>query len=196
MHPAALQPSQRFTVTDYRSWPDDERWELIDGRAYAMTPAPGIPHQRIAGRLYSRLERQLAGRPCQPFIAPVDVVLSESDVAQPDVLVVCDPARITERDIQGAPELAVEVLSPSTSARDLREKRALYERAGIGEYLVIDPLELYAQLFRRDGAGRYGLPEIFGPQEELKLAVCGGLTIPLWEIFGLEPPQTFAGDNT
>jgi Uma2 family endonuclease len=180
--------SQRYTVADYLTWPDEERWELIDGVAYDMSPAPTIKHQNIAGRLYSRLEQKLRGKSCQPFIAPVDVVLSERDVVLPDVTVVCDPGKITEKYIQGAPDLVVEVLSPFTATKDLREKKALYERAGVSEYLLIDPLEEYAQAFRLRDEGRFGAADIYGPDEVLPLQSLTDLEIPLWEVLGLPEP--------
>ena len=125
-----LKPkTDRYTVADYLSWDDGERWELIGGVAYNMSPAPTIRHHDIGINFYSLLRNRLQGKPCKPFIAPVDVVLSDEDVVQPDVLVVCDPAKITPKNIQGAPDFVLEVLSPSTSRKDLREKKALYERA-------------------------------------------------------------------
>jgi len=188
MQNLALARDDRYTWTDYRSWPDDERWELIDGVAYSMAAAPTTRHQLVTGRIFSRLERQLSGKRCTPFIAPTDVRLSETDVVQPDVLVVCDPAKITSSHIEGAPELVAEVLSPSTSAKDLREKKRLYQRSGVREYLVVDPLGLYAQRFVLSEQGRYGEPEIFGPQEVLPLTALEGVEIALWEVFDLEPP--------
>lgn len=184
----------RYTVADYLTWPDDERWELIDGVAYSMAPAPTVKHQGIAGRFYSRLEQRLSGKTCRPFIAPVDVVLSESNVVQPDVFVVCDPAKITDKNIQGAPDLVVEVLSPATATRDLREKKALYMSAGVREYLIVDPLELYVQRFRLDDNGHYGEGEIFAPREELPLVSLDGCVVPLWEIFELPAPGEDAGE--
>ena len=98
-----------YTVADYMSWPDAERLELIAGEIYNMSHAPTIKHQGIVGNFYNQLKQQLKGTSWIPFIAPVDVVLSNDDVVQPDVLVVCDPAKITEKNIQGAPDLVVEV---------------------------------------------------------------------------------------
>jgi Uma2 family endonuclease len=175
--------SQRFSVSDYLGWPENERWELIGGIAYNMSPAPSIRHQDIAGGIYTLLRGRLKGKSCRPFIAPVDVILSESDVVQPDVLVVCDPAKITPNNIQGAPDLVVEVLSPNTSRRDLREKKALYQQAGVAEYLVIDPLELYVQAFRLEEGGQYGEGKIFGPDEILPLCLLQEEGVPLAEIF-------------
>jgi len=184
--------TQRFTWADYRTWPDSERWELIDGQAYNMSPAPSTRHQSIALRMASRLEQRLAGKDCTPFIAPTDVRLSDFDVVQPDVLVVCDPSKITPTHIEGAPELVVEVLSPSTSVRDLREKKALYQRAGVREYLVLDPLEHYGLLFRLDETGRFGEGQVIAAQESVGFATLEGIEIPLWELFELPDPSSDA----
>lgn len=180
----------RFTWADYRTWPDGERWELIDGQAFNMSPAPTIKHQSVAGRFYSRLEQRLAGKGCTPFIAPTDVRLSDFDVVQPDILVVCDPSKITPTHIEGAPELVVEVLSPSTSAKDLREKKALYQHAGVREYLVLDPLEHYGLLFCRNEEGRFGEGLIIAAQESVAFATLEGVGIPLWEVFELPGPDS------
>ncbi len=185
--PALAQPADRFTWTDYRSWPDDERWELIDGLAHAMSAAPSIKHQDVVGRLFSRMEQQLRGRPCRPFVAPTDVKFSESDVVQPDILVVCDPGKITPSHIEGAPDLIVEVLSPGTAAKDLRDKKALYERAGVGEYLVVDPLEQYAIGFLL-GADGYDKGVVFAAAEAIRLTLLETVEIPLWEVFEVPGP--------
>jgi Uma2 family endonuclease len=178
-----------YTVADYMSRPDDERLELIEGQIFDMSAAPTIKHQNITGRLYSRLEQKLKGKSCTPFIAPVDVVLSASDVVQPDVLVVCDADKITEKNIQGAPDLIVEVLSPRTALKDMREKKLLYERSGVREYVVIDPLEEYVQRFWLKNDGHYGAHDIFGAREVLTLISLPEVELPLWEIFDMEPPE-------
>jgi len=179
-----LKPkTDHFTVADYLSWDDGERWELIGGVAYNMSPAPSIKHHDIGLNFYSLLRNRLKGKPCKPFAAPVDVVLSEHDVVQPDVFAVCDPTKITPKNIQGAPDFVVEILSPSTSRKDLREKKALYERSGVAEYLVLGPLELYALLFRLDANGRYGAGEVYGPEESFELQILGGETVDLREVF-------------
>lgn len=180
--------SARYTVADYMTWLDQERWELIGGVAYDMPPAPTIKHQNLVGALYALVREKLKGKTCQPFIAPVDVVLSEVDVVQPDVIVVCDPARITERNIQGPPDWVAEVLSPATARKDLREKKALYERAGVKEYVVFDPLEEYVERFVLAN-GHYGAGGIFDAREKLELGFVPGEFLPLWEIFDLPPPD-------
>jgi len=96
---------------------------------------PSTKHQIVAGNLFSSLIRGLAGKPCRPFIAPTDVKLSDLDIVQPDILVVCDSIRITPTHIAGAPDVVIEVLSPATAAKDLRQKKRdlfSYPRRGIG----------------------------------------------------------------
>jgi Uma2 family endonuclease len=113
------------------------------------------------------------------------VVLSEYDTVQPDVLVVCDKNKMTKANIQGAPDLVVEVLSPSTAVKDRKTKKSLYEKYDVGEYILIHPIELYAERFiLKDG--QYGEPEIFGPQEVLPLHSLEAIEVPLWEVFEVE----------
>ncbi|MEC4685235.1 MAG: Uma2 family endonuclease [Nitrospirota bacterium] len=111
---------------------------------------------------------------------------SPHDVVQPDVLVVCDEKKITEKNIQGVPDLVVEVLSPNTAIKD---KRLLYEKVGIREYIIIDPTEQYVERYLPDEEGFYGIPDIFGPKEVVKLKAFEEIEIPLWEVFETEPPE-------
>jgi Uma2 family endonuclease len=188
---AALEPG--FSWQDYQGWPDDERWELIDGEAYAMAPAPSTRHQSVALRLASILQSRVSTGGCQPFIAPVDLRLSDFDVVQPDVLLVCDPDQIHDSHIEGPPALVVEVLSPATATRDLRQKKGLYQRFGVAFYLVVHPLEQYAQLFCLSASGQYDAGQIIGTDESLQLELGGGLQIPLWEVFDLPAPTAESG---
>lgn len=183
-----------YSVADYLQWPEDIRCELIDGVIYDMSPAPLIGHQRLAGELYFRLrwvmEQRGSGNggegcgTCELLQAPVDVVLSPNSVVQPDLLVVCDPAKLANgKYVDGAPDLVVEVLSPSTALKDKREKRRLYERAGVAEYLLLDPAEFYAEYYRLE-QGAYGVPAIWGAADRLALALFPELTATLGELFG------------
>jgi Uma2 family endonuclease len=178
----------RFSWNDYKDWPETERWQIIDGQAFNMTAAPTIRHQKITGNLYSAIREQLKGKSCTPFVAPTDVVFDDYNIVQPDVLVVCDKNRITDANIQGAPELVIEVLSPSNSLMDKRLKLQLYERFGVPEYLLVDPLnDLVERYTLVEGA--YGRAEIFAWSEELPLVVLPGITLPLWEIFERDPAE-------
>ncbi|MDP2875843.1 MAG: Uma2 family endonuclease, partial [Holophaga sp.] len=146
-----------YTIEDWKTW--EGRWELINGVPYDMTPAPSVEHQRVSVRLsaaiFNALEdakRKNGGGDCEAFHAPIDLFLpGEESVYQPDLLVVCDPAKVSERGIEGVPDLVVEILSPSTGNKDMTRKRWSYEAAGIPEYLVVDPDERVGVLLRLEG---------------------------------------------
>ncbi len=186
--PAKTGANTRYTWSDYRSWGDEQRWEIVDGVAYAMSPAPSPRHQAVAGNLFARLLQTLSGKPCRPFIAPTDVRLSEMDVVQPDILVVCDRSKVTPTHVEGAPDVVVEVLSPATATRDLRQKKVLYERTGVREYVVVDPLEQYVMRFLL-GPDGFDKGTVFGPDEKLVFATLEGLEVALWEVFELPGPE-------
>jgi Uma2 family endonuclease len=162
----ALSPP-RFTYRDYRQWDGAERWELIDGEAKAMSPAPSWAHQRLVGELFFQISAFLRDRPCAAAISPIDVRLPNSDeadddietVVQPDLLVVCDPTKIDAAGVRGAPDLMVEVLSPSSAVRDRQLKRELYERHGVREYWLLDPDQRTLTVYQRQGE-RFASPVV------------------------------------
>ena len=151
-----LKGDHKFTYSEYCSWPDDERWELIDGIAYDMSPAPSSKHQRISFNLSTQIGIFLKNKIYDAFSAPFDVMLPTSPIenndkidtiVQPDISVICDPSKIIEKGCLGAPDLIIEILSPSTSKKDLNEKFQLYEKHGVREYWVVDPGNKYIQVF-------------------------------------------------
>jgi len=190
-----LAPEERFTYRHYRTWPDSERWELIHGHAWAMSPAPRTRHQALVGEIYAKLKDFLRGKPCKAFLAPFDVLLPAADeaddevdtVVQPDIVVFCDRSKITEAGARGAPDLAVEILSPSTSKKDMNDKFRLYESRGVREYWVVDPGNRSILVFRLGPEGRYDEGELrdrgreYGPIDS---AVLPG--------FSIDPESLFA----
>jgi Uma2 family endonuclease len=135
------QADIKFTYHDYLQLPDDKRYELVEGEL-CLVPSPNLNHQRISRQLEMALwlyvSRQHLG---EVFDAPCDVVLSEINVVQPDLLFVSARRRsiLTEANVQGAPDLVVEILSPTTGQRDLGIKRNLYAKYGVSEYWIVDP---------------------------------------------------------
>ncbi len=180
------QEKERYTYRDYCQWSDDERWELLDGVAYSMSPAPSFRHQRVLVQLVSILNNALKGKSCIPMAAPLDVVLSDWDVVQPDVLIICDHKKITEKNIQGAPDVIFEILSPSTSRKDRWEKRALYEKFGVKEYVILDPEGNYVERFLLEEDGRFNRGEVFGENDILVLKTIPVLEIPLSEVLVMD----------
>jgi len=181
---------ERFTYQDYLTWPDDERWELIEGIPYNMTPAPTLRHQRIIGRFHTMIDIALEGKSCVPFTAPADVVFSESDVVQPDLFVVCDRSKTTGANLQGAPDLVIEALSPSTTKKDQREKKQLYERYGVREYIIVDPEGQFVNRFFLGEDGQYDRGEILDANETLVLKSLPDVEIALSNVFETEPKQS------
>jgi len=186
-------PDKKFTYADYLTWDDGKRWELIDGEPVDMSPAPSTRHQTISMSLGSVLHSFLRGHACRVFAAPYDVRLIEHPragdeetvtVVQPDLVVVCDPAKLDERGCKGAPDLVVEILSDSTAGRDLSEKRALYERHGVREYWVVNPWENTIAAHRLDSKGEFAPPRHYIHTEAIETPVLPGLVIRVGEVLG------------
>ncbi|EHQ89703.1 Uma2 family endonuclease [Desulfosporosinus youngiae] len=188
----SLPPSkQRFTYGDYLTWPEDERWELLNGIAYNMTPAPSRKHQEISGQLHTLFNNYLKGKPCRVYAAPFDVRLpqmQESDeqistVVQPDIVVVYDKNKLDDRGCQGSPDLVVEITSPSTFQKDLKEKFNLYERAGILEYWIVYPEQNTLAVFHLTNEGKYSRPEVYTEQDSMIVGIFADLIIELQDVF-------------
>ena len=192
--------SSGYTWDDYQSWHDGKRWELIDGTAFDMSPAPSVPHQDIAGEIYSQFKSQLRGKNCRAYIAPVDVKLSDSSIVQPDAFIVCDRNKIKTSHIDGAPDLIAEVLSPWTTRHDRMRKTELYARHGVKELWLVTPAPpLIELLILRDG--KYQLETTFGDDGFLASPTCPGLRIDLAAVFDYspiadEPPLRFLKDSS
>lgn len=195
MGEAVLKTDERFTYEQYLSWPDDERWELIDGQVYAMSPAPSFRHQDLALSIAVQLSNQLKGKRCKPMIAPFDVKLTEADalgnpnihVVEPDVLVFCDPEKATAKGLDGAPDWVLEILSDSTSWKDQTVKLTLYERFGVKEYWVLNPETGLLLVHLLDG-GKYGAPTSFLGPVEVPVKTLPGVVISLALESPLNPP--------
>jgi len=142
-----LDEKRHLTYEDYIKWDTPgERWELIDGEAYAMA-SPNAEHQRISRRLARKLYGAFPeGGRCEVFTAPFDVRLNadtwDDTVVQPDIIVVCDPSKLNDNGCKGAPDLVIEIISPSTGKHDRTTKLKLYKFAGTREYWIIDPTRM------------------------------------------------------
>ena len=163
----ALRDAQRHNYGEYLNWPDEQRYELIHGQAYAMSPAPSSSHQVMVVELLAQISEGLGDDACRALVAPVDVLLPASDeadeqcdtVVRPDLLVLCDPDKLREYGVRGAPEWIIEVLSPATAHHDQVIKRDLYEQHGVMEYWLVHPVDRLLTIYRLY-EGEYGKPEI------------------------------------
>ena len=177
--------SAKLTYDDFAQIPNDGLLhEIIDGEHY-VTPAPSKRHQRILLRLSVLIENHLQQhRVGEVFFAPFDVLLSQFDILEPDLLFISQArsALLTEKNLQGAPDLVVEVLSPSTASRDKRLKRDVHERTGVDEYWVVDPDRDVVDVYRRSGAV-FADPVQVGREQTLTTPLLPTLEIPLAKVF-------------
>ena len=173
----------KFTYEEYRTAPADKRYELLDGDL-AMGPAPNLRHQEVQSRLGARLAQFIAERGLGKLFAPCDVVLSDTDVVQPDLLFVSrerDHLLSGGENVRGAPDLVVEILSPATAERDRGYKRVLYARHGVAEYWLIDPTAETVWIHRlRDG--ELALAQTLGREQTLRTPLLPGFEADLDDV--------------
>ncbi|WP_054693743.1 Uma2 family endonuclease [Syntrophomonas palmitatica] len=191
MSMSAPRPGRKYTYGDYLKWPDEERWEIIDGVPYEMSPAPSTEHQRVSTQLLGQLIPFAANKPCNIFHAPFDVRLpwgNEKDeeidtVVQPDICVICDPAKIDARGCKGAPDLVIEILSHATAKKDLSEKYNLYEKCGVREYWVVFPKEKVLDVYHLNDNGIYDKTGTYFDSDIMECELFPGLAIKLEDVF-------------
>jgi Uma2 family endonuclease len=172
-----------YTYQDYLGFSDELRCEIMDGEIYDMTPAPTTGHQTVTGRIHYLILGHLdkTGHRCEVFISPVDVILSEADVVQPDIVIVCDRGKIQPRGIFGAPDVVFEVLSPSTEPKDRQKKRELYERSGVQEYFLVNPEAEFVEKYTLSSAG-YGKYVVYVEKETFMIEPIK-LELPVQDLF-------------
>jgi Uma2 family endonuclease len=178
------KPKLKFTVKDYMSTPEGTRYQLLDGEMI-LAPSPTDKHQRLLANLYRAIYAFVdAASLGQVRFAPLDVVLSNHDVAQPDLLFISNERAsvITEANVQGAPDLVVEILSPSTAEYDQGYKRALYARHGVREYWLVDPETESVEVMVLGGEGLQ-TDEVYGSSGNLHSPLLESLSLDLHELF-------------
>jgi len=184
----------RYTFADCLAWDEHEQVEIIDGEPILMAP-PVVRHQRISGALFAQLYNYLEGKTCEVFSAPFAVRLFEEDgdapedvdtVVEPDLSVICDPGKLDDYGCKGAPDLVMEILSPSTQRHDRITKFNLYQRAGVREYWIVDPMSQTVQVFLRNGVGFLCPYEAYGIDDAAKVNVLDECVIDLQKVFAEE----------
>ncbi len=181
-----------YTYKDYLSWPDEERWEIIDGVPYLLA-APGKEHQTVSMELSWQLHSFFRDKDCQVFAAPFDVRLPRGEekdedidtVVQPDLSIICDQGKLDERGCKGAPHLVIEIISPSSAKKELSEKFNLYERSGVKEYWVVFPKFNTIVVYSLDSQNKYQKTGEFSPGQIMSSDLFPGLGIDLGRVFGV-----------
>lgn len=180
-----------FTFADYLTWNEDEHIELIDGKAVMMAP-PSTSHQLISGELFRQLANFLEGKKCLAIPAPFAVRLFEGandtpadvrTVVEPDISVICDKSKLDEHGCKGAPDMVIEILSPSTRRHDRLVKLNLYQRAGVREYWIVSPVEQTVEVLLLE-TGRLVPHGFYEKNDIAKVNVLEGCFLELSKVFG------------
>jgi Uma2 family endonuclease len=175
----------KFTYKDYLQLPEDKRYELIEGE-FLMVPSPIPAHQDVLQNLFRVLDVHIRNQDLgKVYLAPLDVILSEESVLQPDLLFISKERLhiITERNIQGAPDLVIEILSPSTAERDKGLKQKLYAKFGIQEYWLVDPDKKVIEVMSL-GEGGFESTGVYQEEATLDSPLLKGISMDVREVFG------------
>ena len=175
-----LEQKERFTYEDMLTWDDDVRYELFNGVPIAMSP-PLTKHQDILIELTIILGGFLKGKQCKLFIAPSDVLFEDDYVFQPDLYVLCDKSKRHDRGCKGAPDLVIEILSPSTARVDMLEKYNVYLKNGVKEYWIVDPEYRVLKQFILENS-KY-VHNVYSDTDTVSSQIIEGLKVNLKEVF-------------
>jgi Uma2 family endonuclease len=185
--------SGTYSYADYLNWEIDKRLELIGGKIFKMSPAPGAYHQEISAIVLSEIFAFLKNKPCKVYAAPFDVRFPRRSldgdkdidtVLQPDISVICDQHKIDKRGCIGAPDIVVEILSPGNSRKELKYKYEVYEEFGVREYWIIQPEEKLFSQYILDENGKFQAPRVLTATEIITSNVLPGFSLTLQEVFG------------
>ncbi len=183
---------ERYTFADVLTWPDNERAEIINGEPVMMAPPPSRVHQEISFEISRQIGNYLDGKRCKVYPAPFGVRLFEQDgdspedvdtMVEPDISIVCDPSKLDDHGCKGAPDMVVEVLSPSTQRHDQLVKLGLYQRARVREYWIVDPMNKTTRVMLLDAGGTLQLHEVYDRKGVAKVNVLDGCFIELSKVF-------------
>ena len=185
------QQTATYTYTDLLAWPEDDRWELLDGVPYNMSPAPSRQHQEILAALYDQFHALLRNGPCRVYFAPFDVRLPKpgedgmtaSIVVQPDLTVICERAKLDKRGAVGSPTLVIEIISPYTAKKDRQRKMRIYAQAGIPEYWIVAPAEQTVEVYQLSEPRHYDAATVYQYDDQIPVSALTGLTIDLAHVF-------------
>ncbi|PAV28040.1 endonuclease [Virgibacillus profundi] len=182
-----------MTYKEYITWNEEERCEVLDGKIISMAPSPIPEHQDISMQLSIEIGTYLRGKTCKTFAAPIDVYLFQDSNKKwidenvrnwliPDLIVVCDPNKIKQNKILGAPDFVVEIISPSSAKIDRLDKRLAYQRAGVKEYWIIDPANQIIEVYLLKGQ-TLELNNVYNRGDFVSVQVLESLTIDTTILF-------------
>ena len=194
MNTLKKQANKKYSYGDYLNFPDDEPLEIINGvvyKTYGMAPSPRRFHQEISMGLSRIIANYLFDKKCSIFSAPFDVVFTEKSknnnesqsVVQPDLSIICDRNKLDEFGCKGAPDWIIEILSPATASKDLKEKFKLYEKYRVKEYWIVEPTDEFILVYTLNKSGKYENTVLYTKEQKAKTTIFEDLIINLEEVF-------------
>ena len=182
---------KKYSYADYLTWPEDERWEIIDGTPY-MQSTPTRIHQEISGELFKQIAVYLTGKSCKVYAAPFCVRLPQDhekneneikNIVEPDISIICDKSKLDDKGCIGTPDMIIEIISPSSTRKDKIVKFNRYEKAGVKEYWIVEPDQKFISVFILQDNQRYGRPEIYTEDGKIAISIFQDLIIDLFTVF-------------
>ena len=179
-------PIKTYTYKDYLTFDENERIEIIDGGIYNMSPAPSRIHQKLISTLVIEIGNYIKSNngPCEVYVAPFDVILKNDEeiedsknIVQPDISVICDKSKLTDKGCTGSPDMIVEVVSPSNPSNDYVRKLYLYEKYKVKEYWIISPMKRNIHVYVLNDNGQYDEPKVYTLQDKIKVNIYDDLEI-------------------
>jgi Uma2 family endonuclease len=180
-----------YNYADYMSYRENERVEIIDGHIYAMSPAPSRVHQKIIATLVIEIGNYIRSNKgsCEVYPAPFDVFLFDEEtlescrnIVQPDISVICDKHKLTDKGCAGAPDFIIEVVSPYNPSSDYVRKLSLYEHYKVREYWIVNPMNSTVFVYRLDSSMQYASPEAYTFKDKVKVGIYDKLEINFADI--------------
>jgi Uma2 family endonuclease len=185
------ESKDKSTYADYLTWPENERWEIFDGVPYLQS-ATTWQHQSISSELHRQIANYMVNNPCRVFAAPFDLCIPKQDevdeeisnaVSQPDIVIVCDESKLRKTGYFGAPELIIEITSPSTAKWDKLIKFNKFEKAGVKEYWIVEPEQRIISVFVLQENNCYGRPEVYAEEDKIIVSIFPDLLVDLSPVF-------------
>lgn len=182
-----IDPIKTYTYADYLTYDENERIEIIEGRIYNMSPTPSRIHQEIIMEISYKIKSYIESNkgPCKVYPAPFDVILKYDDeetnssqsVVQPDISVICDKNKLTDKGCTGSPDMIVEVVSPYNPSNDFVRKLNLYQQFKVKEYWIVNPIKKNILVYTLDDTGNYGMPDMYTFKDKIKVNIYDDLEI-------------------
>ena len=180
-------PIKTYTYKDYLTYDENERIEIIEGGIYNMSPAPSRIHQKIIMEISYKIKNYIESNKgqCEVYVAPFDVILKNNDeealdsknIVQPDISVICDKNKLTDKGCTGSPDMIVEVVSPSNPSNDCIRKLNLYNKFKVKEYWIVNPIKKNIFVYTLTDNGQYDAPTSYTLQDKVKVNIYDDLEI-------------------